>query len=573
MPMHNTEIASVLDRIADLVEVTGGNQFRVRAYHNAARTVEGLPHQVSDLLKEGKDLSELSGIGKDLAGKIDSIYRTGTLPLLAELEKKTGPGITEIMRIPGLGGKRVKQLMDMLGVKTIKDLEKAGKDGQIRNLAGFGEKTEKKILEGIGELRGGSDRMMLAKAEEVIADLVALLKDTKDVDRVEVAGSYRRRAETVGDIDILVTAKKGADIAEVVTDYDDVKKVISSGSTRTSVVLRSDLQVDVRVVPSESYGAALHYFTGSKAHNIAVRKIGVGKKLKINEYGIFKGDKRVGGKTEQDVFKAVGLSFIAPELREDRGEIDAAAKKRLPNLLEKEELKGDLHMHTDETDGRTTMEHMLDAAKKMGYRYAAITDHSQKVAVTRGMDEKRLRKQMEKVDRLNDKTKGFNLLKGIELDILEDGSLDLSDSVLKDLDIVVCSIHSKFNLSEKDQTQRLLRAMDNPHCNIIAHPTGRLINSRKPYALDMKRVIQHAASVGCAMEINAQADRLDLNDVHCKMAKELGAKVAISTDAHTADSLHNIQRGVWQARRGWLEASDVINTFPLQSLRKFLKRG
>lgn len=572
MPMHNTEIASVLDRIGDLVEVTGGNQFRVRAYHNAARTVEGLSHQVSDLLEQGESLTDYSGIGKDLAGKIETIYQTGSLPLLDQLEVQTGPDISRIMKIPGLGGKRVKMLMDRLGVKTVEDLERAARNGEIRNLAGFGEKTEKAILDGIGQLSGGTGRTMLAKAEEVIGDLVDVLRNAPDVQQLEIAGSFRRRVETVGDIDILVTARKGSDISRVVRGFDDVKKVLSGGSTRISVVLRSGLQVDVRVVPNESYGAALHYFTGSKAHNIALRRIGVAKKIKINEYGVFRGDERVGGATEDEVFEAVGLPFIIPELREGRGEIEYAKEKKLPELVHQHDLRGDLHMHTTETDGRATLREMVEAAKKMGYHYAAITDHSQRVAVTGGMDEKRVRKQMEAIDELNGRMKDFTVLKGIELDILDDGSLDLPDKVLKDLDIVVCSIHSKFNLSKTQQTSRMLKAMDNRFCNVVAHPTGRLINSRKPYAIDMERVISHASDVGCALEVNSQPDRLDLNDVHCKMAKEIGAKIAISTDAHSTDSLHNIRWGVGQARRGWLEANDVINSWSLKKLKEFLHR-
>jgi DNA polymerase (family 10) len=394
----------------------------------------------------------------------------------------------------------------------------------------------------------------------------------KGVSEVIVAGSFRRKKETVADLDILATCKKGSSVMDAFVEYGNVDKVVAKGETRSTIILRSGIQMDLRVVPGASYGAALHYFTGSKAHNIAVRTLGVKKGLKINEYGVFKGEKRVGGKKEEEVFDHVGLPFIEPELREGQGEIEAAQQGKLPKLITLKDIRGDLHVHTKETDGRHTLEQMVEAARDRGYQYVAITDHSKRLSMTHGFDAKRLAKRNEEIDRLNGKLKGFSVLKSIEVDILEDGSLDLPDSILKELDLTVCSVHSKFNLPRNKQMERILRAMDNPYFNILAHPSGRLINERQPYEVDMEGLIKAAKERGCLMEVNAHPDRLDLADIHCKLAKDTGVKLVISTDAHSVNDYDLIRFGVWQARRGWLEKEDVLNTRTVDELKKLMKK-
>jgi DNA polymerase (family 10) len=575
MPVHNSDVSDIFNRIADLLEIKGENLFRIRAYRNAARTVGGLSKSVSDLVENGKDLSVLPGIGKDLAEKIKKIVKTGSHPLLQELEKELPPELPDLMKIQGMGPRKVKVLFEKLGIKSADDLKKAAEEGKIQKLEGFGRQTEKNLLEEliwIKKKKGEKERIKLSVAEQIAEPLIEYLKKEKGVREMEVAGSYRRRKETVGDLDILATCRKGSDVMDRFAGYDEVKKILSKGKTKSSVVLRSGLQVDLRVVAQTSFGSALHYFTGSKEHNIAVRKMGLKKGLKINEYGVFRGKRRIAGKTEGEVYKQVGLPYIEPELRENRGEIEAAKNKSLPKLIVLEDIKGDLHVHTKSTDGHYSAEEMAEAAKKKGYEYVAITDHSKHVTIARGMDVKRLLKQIGEIDRLNRKTRGILILKSIELDILEDGSLDLPDEVLEDLDLVICSIHYKFNLSREKQTERIIRAMENPHFNIFSHPTGRLLNERRPYEINMEQVMKAARENGCYLELNAHPDRLDLNDTDCKMAKDLGVMVAISTDAHRTDDLDLMRFGIGQARRGWLESGDVLNTRSWEELEKLLKR-
>lgn len=462
-----------------------------------------------------------------------------------------------------------------LGVTSVEELKAAAKQDRIQTLEGFGEKTQEKILKELEKFQPdqGEHRIKLVEAEERAAPLVEFLKEAKGVKEIVIAGSFRRRKETVGDLDILATCKKNSDLMERLVTYDDVAEVVSKGKTRSTVILRSGLQVDVRVVPEVSYGAALHYFTGSKAHNIAVRKLAVAKGLKINEYGVFdKQDKRVAGKTEAEVYKQVDLAYIEPELREGTGETEAAKKGELPTLVEKGDILGDLHVHTQETDGHHDLNELARAGKDRGYKYLAITDHSKRVTMVHGLDAKRLAKQVTAIDRLNGKLKGIRLLKGIELDILEDGTLDLPDDILKELDVRVCSVHYNTHLSREKQTERIIRAMDNPYFNIFAHPTGRLINEREPYDVDVEKLIEAAKDRGCFMEINAHPDRLDLSGRYCKRAKEMGVGLAISTDAHRIMHLDYMRFGVDQARRGWLEADDVINTRDVATLLKLFKR-
>lgn len=572
MPVHNTEIAELFDRLADLLEIEDANPFRVRAYRNAARTIRGYPRSMADLLGQGKDLSELPNIGEDLAQKIGTIVETGKLPLLQEVEARTPAALSELMKIEGLGPKRVKSLYKNLRIRTIEDLARAARSGRIRELEGFGQKTEQMIMERLERFTGEERRIKLIEAEEIVASLLDHLKRNKDVKDIIVAGSYRRRRETVGDIDILVTAKQGPGVMNDFVGYGEVREVISKGKTRSTVHLRSGISVDLRVVPQVSYGAALHYFTGSKAHNIAVRTLGVKKGYKINEYGVFKGDKRIAGKTEEEVYDSVGLPYIPPELRENRGELKAARKGRLPKLITVKDIRGDLHCHTKATDGHDTLQQMAEAAAKYGYEYISINDHSKHVTVAHGLNKKQLLEQIKAIDKLNKKLDGIVVLKSIELDILEDGSLDLPDSVLKELDLTVCAVHYKFNLPSKKQTERILRAMDNPYFNILAHPSGRLINEREPYSVDMEKIAQAALDRGCFLEVNAQPDRLDLTDENCKMVKEMGLKVSIATDSHSSFNLELMRFGVDQARRGWLEKEDVINTCSLRELKKLLRR-
>ena len=572
MPVQNVEIAELFDRMADLLEIEDANPFRVRAYRNAARMIGAYPHGMAELLEEGRALDELPGIGKDLAGKIATIVATGRLPQLEMIEKRTPRALSELMKLPGLGPKRVKLLYRDLNIRSAEDLARAVRSGKLADLPGFGAKTIEKIFSGLARSQPGERRLKLADAEQIAVPLASYLKRCPGVKSVDVAGSFRRRKDTVGDLDILVTCSAGSPVMARFVSYDSVKDVLSKGDTRSSVRLRSGLQVDVRVVPEVSYGAALYYFTGSKSHNIAVRKLGMARKLKLNEYGVYRGEKRIAGRTEREVFRSVGLNYIEPELREDRGEIEAARSGRLPKLIVRTDLRGDLHSHTDATDGRDTLEEMARAAHALGYEYLAITDHSKHVSVAHGMDRKRLAAQFKAIEALNAKLKDIRILKSMEVDILDDGSLDMPDEVLADMDLVVAAVHYRLDLPRNRQMTRILRAMDNRHVSILAHPSGRLINERSSMDLDMEQVLRHAKATGCCLEVNAQPERLDLDDVHCKLAKEMGVKLTISSDAHSTDGLELIRHGVDQARRGWLEPEDVVNTLPLRKLLAALKR-
>ena len=571
MPITNEDIKQVFEQIADILEIKGDNPYRIRAYRNAARIVGGLSQDLAELVRAGEDLTKLPGIGEGLAKKIKEIVETGSLGYLERIKKDVPPGLLDMLKIPGLGPKRVKALYDKLGISTLDELKKAAQEGKIRMLEGFGERTEQKILAEIERLTLEEKRYNIATAEQIAGHLVAYLKESGGIERIEVAGSFRRRKETVGDLDILVVSAEPEKVMHNFINYEDVEEVLAEGLKKSSVILRSGIQVDLRVVPEDSYGAALQYFTGSKAHNIAVRKLAQKKGLKINEYGVFRGEEKLAGATEEEVYAQVGLVWIPPELREDRGEIEAAMEGKLPNLIQLSDIRGDLHAHTKWTDGHNTIEEMALAAKKLGYEYIAITDHSKHTAVAGGMDVEQVERQIEEIRQINQKIDGITILAGIEVDILEDGSLDLPDELLEKLDVVVAAVHYKFNLPRELQTRRIIRAMENPNVDIIAHPTGRLIGEREPYDVDMEEIIRAAAKTGTVLEVNANPCRLDLNDIHCKFAKEVGAKIAISTDAHTVDTLHNMRFGVGQARRGWIEPEDVINTLPLNKLLAQLK--
>ena len=570
MPLANADVAAVFEEIADLLEIQGANPFRVRAYRNAARTLQELGASVRKMVADGADLDALPGIGPDLAAKIAEVVRTGTCALLVRLHKELPPAIGALLAIPGLGPKRVRALYQALDIRSLDQLRDAAQQGRLRGVPGFGPTLEAKILEATATRLAQDRRFPIAAALAVADDLLAFLCRIPDVQRAVAAGSLRRLRETVGDIDLLATARDGATVIERFTRHDDVRDVLASGDTKASVVLRNGMQVDLRVVAPESFGAAWVYFTGSKAHDIALRRLGQERGLKLNEYGVYRGEQRVAGETEESVYASIGLPWIDPALREDRGEIEAARARRLPQLVGREDLRGDLHVHTRDSDGRASIEDMVAAARERGLTYLAVTDHSRRLAIAHGLDPGRLERQIDHIDRINATLRGFTVLKGIEVDILEDGTLDLPDSILARLDLVVGAVHHRFDLPRAKQTDRVLRAMDNRHFTILAHPTGRLVDDRPGYDIDLLRVMRKARQRGCFLELNAQPTRLDLTDVACRMARDEGILVAIDSDAHSGLEFDHLALGVNQARRGWLTADDVLNARPLPALRPLL---
>jgi DNA polymerase (family 10) len=571
--MENIQIANAFEEAADLLEIQGANPFRVRAYRNAARTIGTLGTPVEAMLKhDGHALQELPGIGADLAGKIARMCRTGEFALLTQLTRKTPESLVAMLRIPGVGPKRAKLIYKRLGVKTLGELERAARAGRVSKLPRMGKALEQAILQGIAQDKAHVARVPLAHAEAYVRPLIEMLRATPGVDQLDVAGSFRRRAETVGDIDILVASSHPQKVAAAFLTCADVKQVLARGGTKCSVRLRSELQVDLRIVTRSSYGAALHYFTGSKPHNIAIRLLGVKRHLKINEYGVFRGTRQIGGTTEAEVFEAVGLPWIPPELRENRGEIEAARAGRLPQLLEVTDIRGDLQMHTDATDGKNTLAEMVAACEARGYEYVAITDHTKAVRVAGGLSAAGFHKQSRAIDALRKRVSKPFVLKGVEVDILENGALDLDEATLAEFDLVIAAVHSRFNMSSAEMTRRIVRAVQHPRVHVLGHPTGRLLGKREPYPLDMTEVIKAARDYGVLLEINAQPDRLDLNDLHIHMAREAGVKLVISTDAHRIQELDCMRFGVDQARRGWCEAKDVANTSHLAALQKLIRK-
>ncbi len=571
MAVLNGEIAEIFSKTADLLEIKGENPFKVRAYRNAARIIQNMGRSLDSLVKEGFDLTRLPGIGSDLASYIEEIVKTGKFSKLESLKRELPEGLEELLAIEGLGPKRVRELYEAFHITSLKDLANIAQSGEIYKLKGFGPKLVEKILKGITLAKKSGRRFRFDIAKPYAEDIKNYLQNFSGVLKVEVAGSYRRRKESVGDLDILVVAKNWDEVSDYFVKYPKVKEVVSKGETRSTVILNNDLQVDLRSVAMESYGSALHYFTGSKAHNIKIRKMAIDRGWKINEYGIFDGDKKIAGESESGMYETMGLCFIEPELREDRGEIEACLEGKLPKLIERGDIKGDLHIHSNYTDGKASIKEMALAALDMGYEYIAITDHSKHLTVAKGLDEERILKQFEEIERLN-KELDIVILKGIECDILEDGSLDLPNSILERLDIVLGAVHFKFNLSKSEQTKRVIKAMKNPYFNVLAHPTGRVIGHRNAYEIDMDEIIKAAKGEGVVLEINAQPERLDLNDVLAKTAKENGNLFAISTDSHDVESLNFMEYGINQARRGWVEKEDVINTLSLRELKSVLKR-
>ena len=572
MPVQNLLVARVLEEIADRLEIQDANPFRVRAYRNAARTIEELPDDVKEKITRGETVAGLPGIGADLAGKIGEIALTGTCEALTRLRREMPPAITELLNVPGLGPKRVKTLWHDLDVQTPEQVLRAARDRRIRTLHGFGEKTERSIELAVAAHLSKERRVKLAVAAQYADALATHIERIEGVDRVAVAGSYRRMRETVGDLDILASGVRGSAIIDRFVGYPDVEQILSHGSTRASVRLRGGLSVDLRVVPHASFGAALVYFTGSKAHNIALRRLGQERGVKINEYGVFRGARRIAGATEESVYGALGLPLVPPELREDRGELLAAREGRLPVLVEYADLKGDLHAHTRATDGRNTLDEMTQAARLLGFEYLAITEHSRRQAMSHGLDAQRLAEQTREIDRLNARLRGIRILRGIEVDILEDGTLDLPDAALARLDLVVAAVHGQFNLSRARQTERILRALDNPLVTLLAHPTGRLIGEREPYDVDMLQIVRRAKARRVFLEVNAHPERLDLVDSYCRMCRDEGVLVAIDSDAHATQEFANLRYGIGQARRGWLARDDVLNARPLAQVMPLLNR-
>jgi DNA polymerase (family 10) len=578
--VDNPEIARTLEEVADILEIQNANPFRIRAYRNAVRTVETLMVPLRRWIEEGRPLTDLPNIGKEMANHIREMVETGTLGFRDELLAEVPRPLIELMRLPGLGPKKARKIWDELKISSVDELEAAAQAGRIASLPGFGAKTQERILAGIQEYRQHGSRILLTDAERSVEPLLAWLRESPEIERLEVAGSYRRRRETVGDIDLLAIASQPVPVMERFRGYAQVDKILMAGDTRSTIVLGSGLQVDLRVVPQKCYGAALVYFTGSKEHNVKLRRRAVEKGLRISEYGVFKIHEEhaehdgewIAGREEEDVYATVGLAWIAPEMREDWGEIEAAAAGRLPNLIRQEDLRGDLHMHSTWSDGRNSIEEMVEACAARGYEYMVISDHSKALSMVNGLDAYRLSQQWKEIDEVRARHPEIHVLRSMEVDILGDGSLDLEDEMLDGLDIVLVSLHSRFDLPEDQQTERVLRALEHPAVSVFCHPTARIINRRKPVEMDIEVVLRRAAELRVAVELNSSPHRLDLKDTHLKLAKELGCKVVINTDSHRTRELDLMRYGIEQARRAGLEAGDVLNTFPFGKLQKALRR-
>ena len=561
--MKNKEVARVLYAIADLLEIKE-EKFKPNAYRKAAQNIELLPEDIEKVFEQG-NLEKIPGVGKNIAKKIEEFLKTGKLEYYERLKKEIPVDVEALSSIEGMGPKKIKTLYNELGIKNLSELEKAAREGKIREIKGMGEKTEKKILESIAFARKGKRELLGVILPEAM-ELKALLE--KKVEMISIAGSLRRMKETVGDMDILAFSSQPAEVMDFFTSMENVEAVIAKGETKSSVRLGSGIQVDLRIVPKESFGSALQYFTGSKEHNIEVRRIAVRAGCKLNEYGLFKGEKRIAGESEEEVYRALGMDYIPPELRENRGEVEAAMAGKLPHLIEYGDVKGDLQMHTKWSDGANTIEEMVEEARKMGHEFIAITDHVGSLKIAGGMDEDEIRKQMREVEKVNEKYDDIHVFYGVEVNIMKDGSLDMGKSVLKDVDVVVAGIHSGLRMSEEEMTTRMIKAMESGVVNIIAHPTGRIIQRREGIKLDFEKVFDAAKENGVIMEINAQPARLDLNDVHVKRAVEKGLKLSIGTDAHNLSNLHYINLGVAVARRGWAEKKDIVNTYDIKKLEK-----
>ncbi len=569
--MYNQQIAKVFNEIADILEIKGDNPFRIRAYRRAAQNIDGLAKDVADISPD--ELRQIPGIGADLADKIQEYVKTGSLKFYDGLKLEVPYGLLNLLSVPGLGPKTAKLLSDKLKIKDIDDLEKFAREGRLKELPGIKTKTEQNILKGIETIKRHTGRFPMGRMRPVAEEIMRNLREQSQVKELVLAGSLRRWKDTIKDIDILATSRDPQAVMNAFVRLPQSKEVIMKGPTKSSISTSEGIQVDLRVVDEDSFGAALCYFTGSKTHNIRLRELAVKKGLKINEYGIFdvKTEKKLGGKKETDVYKILGLPFIPPEIREDSGEIEAALNNKLPKLIALEDIKGDLHVHSKYSDGSHDLGELAEMAGKRGYEYIAVTDHSRGLGVAGGMSIDELMKQHKTIKALNKKLRGIKLLSGIEVDIRSDGALDYPDEVLKKLDIVVTAIHSGFRQSRAQLTKRIVSAMQNPFVSIIAHPTGRLIGEREAYEVDMEEVLKTAKETGAALEINAYPLRLDLNDIYIKRAKEMGISMAINTDAHVEYQFDFMMYGAGIAKRGWLEKDDALNTFSYDLLIKRIK--
>jgi len=574
--MKNQELAKIFYEIADYLEMEGVI-FKPYAYQKVALTLETLEKDVQDVYKEGgkKALEKIPGVGKSIAEKIEEYLKTGKIKYYQDLKKKTPVNMEELVQVEGLGPKKVKVLYQKLGIRNLKDLEKAAKAHKIALLFGFGEKTEKNILEGINFLKRSKGRFLLGDILPKVKEILERLKGLEEIEQISTAGSVRRMRETIGDVDILVTTKNPKKVIDFFVSLPEIVKVWGRGPTKSSIKVKEGFDVDLRVLKKKSYGSALQYFTGSKEHNIATRRIAINKGLKLSEYGLFKGKKMIAGWNEAGVYKILGLSWIEPELRENQGEIEAAIIGKLPKIIDYKDIKGDLHCHSRWDGGANTILEMVEAAQKMGYEYLGIADHTKFLRIEHGLDEKKLALQRKEINKINGKLQmancKFRILQGCEANILNDGSIDIKDEALKELDYAIAGIHSNFKMEKERMTERIIKAMKNPNVDIISHPTGRILKRRDEYQIDFNKILRAAKETKTILEINSYPERLDLNDQNIKRAKEAGVKMIINTDSHHKDQLRFVEFGIAQAKRGWAEKEDIINTQPLGKLLKFFK--
>lgn len=584
--MENLDVARTLTELADLLEIQGASPFRIRAYRNAVNTINSLSRPLKDMVAAGEDLTELPGVGKSVAKYIGEFLTSGSISRLEEVSAEFPRSLVQLMRLDGVGPKKARKLFEELDVRTVDDLAAELEAGRVQTLDGFGVKSAAKIIDAIEDHKKHTGRFQIRETERLIAGLLEHMQSAPGVARIELAGSLRRRKETIGDVDILAELEgDGTPVVDHFVSFSGAQRVVGAGSTKGSIVLHSGLQVDLRVIPSRSFGAALQYFSGSKEHNVAVRSRAVRQGLRVNEWGVFRvpeteddepigkeDGERLAGDTEQSVYEVLGMSWVPPELRENRGEVEAACEDELPELVSLEDIRGDLQMHSTWSDGKASVEEMARSCLERGYEYFALTDHSQAMAMVQGLTPERAREQWAEIEQVQELVPGIRILKSVEVDILKDGSLDMPDDVLEQLDVLVISVHSFMDQNKKTMTDRVLRAMQHPSADILAHPTGRIINRREPFELDVEAVLEAAADLSVAVELNANPNRLDFSDVHVHRAKELGVPVVISTDAHSPRGLADMRFGVDQARRGWLEASDVLNTRSVEEMMGWLGR-
>ncbi len=584
--MENLDVARTLTELADLLEIQGASPFRIRAYRNAVNTINSLSQPLKDMVAAGEDLTELPGVGKSVAKYIGEFLTSGSISRLEEVSAEFPRSLVQLMRLDGVGPKKARKLFEELDVRTVDDLAAELEAGRVQTLDGFGVKSAAKIIDAIEDHKKHTGRFQIRETERLIAGLLEHMQSAPGVARIELAGSLRRRKETIGDVDILAELEgDGTPVVDHFVSFSGAQRVVGAGSTKGSIVLHSGLQVDLRVIPSRSFGAALQYFSGSKEHNVAVRSRAVRQGLRVNEWGVFRvpeteddepigkeDGERLAGDTEQSVYEVLGMSWVPPELRENRGEVEAACEDELPELVSLEDIRGDLQMHSTWSDGKASVEEMARSCLERGYEYFALTDHSQAMAMVQGLTPERAREQWAEIEQVQELVPGIRILKSVEVDILKDGSLDMPDDVLEQLDVLVISVHSFMDQNKKTMTDRVLRAMQHPSADILAHPTGRIINRREPFELDVEAVLEAAADLSLAVELNANPNRLDFSDVHVHRAKELAVPVVISTDAHSLRGLADMRFGVDQARRGWLEASDVLNTRSVEEMMGWLGR-